>query len=73
VQVADEGDVGTGADAEVHRCCLAAQMRDARAKQRVGEHAHSAHFDQDGGVAEENNTVSRRALGTGHGRVIGHG
>jgi hypothetical protein len=48
-------------------------MRDAGAQQRVGQQAHAANFDQDGGVAEENNTVSRRAFRTGHGRVIGHG
>ena len=73
MQVADEGGVGSGADAQVHGCGLSTQVRDAGAQQRVGEQAHPAHFDQDGGVAEENNTVSRRAFGTGHGRFIGHG
>ena len=73
MQVADEGGVRARADAQVHRRCMATEMRDAGAQQRVGQQAHAANFDQDGGVAEENDTVSRDAFTTGRGRLIGHG
>ena len=52
---------------------LAAQVRDAAAQQRVGEQAHAVEFDQDGGVAEENDTVCGRARATGSDRAIDHG
>ncbi len=41
----------------IGRWQLPAQVRDAVAQERVGEQAHAVELDQDGGVAEEDDTV----------------
>jgi hypothetical protein len=47
-------------------------MRDAATQQRIGEKTDTVQLDQNGGVAQENDTVCGRACVTGNNRAIGH-
>ena len=47
-------------------------MGDAAAQQRVGEQTHAIQFDQDGRVAEENDTVCGLPAATVRDRAIDH-
>ncbi len=48
-------------------------MHHAPAQQRVGEQTHPVQFDQDRGVAQENDTVCGGTCVTGNNRAIDHG